>query len=434
MRRWLRGACVGALVLAACTDRAPREEDAAGAAQAAADAGAHDGASADGAASETIDGSSFDDPTIPLDTIPERCRGFDVRGLEYSPGGDVLPNTCAPFHRTRNNPHAVRCIDADATWSSGWPGDEWCILPPAPEHGFQLHLAPARYADPEPAFVAAPRAEITENYYVKAPTSERRDFDRYNVRARPGTHHVFVSALARTHADGWSHDGAVGSEGWRVIAAAQRLDQDLPHETLDVAPENVGVGDHVEKAQQIAFSLHHFNPGDAPALREAWVNFWYAEVRRPIEGIGIFADKRDLAIPPGEHRKLHYRCVADGRTRIVTLWGHRHASTERFGAWIERASGASVSVYESFDFADMPTYQYDSITTNPTPNLAARVDGAYSGVLELEPGDDLHFVCDITNRSEVPLRFANEVLTGEMCGLFGTRVGGPLCEQGERVE
>jgi hypothetical protein len=43
--------------------------------------------------------------------IEKSCRGFDLEGAKYSPGGDVLPNKCEPFHPTTNNPYAVRCID-----------------------------------------------------------------------------------------------------------------------------------------------------------------------------------------------------------------------------------------------------------------------------------------------------------------------------------
>jgi hypothetical protein len=116
-----------------------------------------------------------------------------------------------------------------------------------------------------------------------------------------------------------------------------------------------------------------------------------------------------------------------GSTRIITLNGHRHAWTDRFGVWLERPSGENVPIYESFDYNDMPTYQYDSVSTNPTPSVETQSDGAFSGQLEVNAGDRLHFVCDITNGSGGALRFANEVQTGEMCILFGSRTGAALC-------
>jgi hypothetical protein len=71
---------------------------------------------------------------------------------------------------------------------------------------------------------------------------------------------------------------------------------------------------------------------------------------------------------------------------------------------------------------------------------AARVDGAVSGVVDLEPGDELHFNCHIEYTAEralavdapvMPsqqgnLRFANEAYRGEMCIQFGNVTGGSL--------
>jgi len=198
---------------------------------------------------------------------------------------------------------------------------------------------------------------------------------------------------------------------------------------LAVPPENDGLGARLRARDQFSFNLHHFNMGEAPILREAWVNVWYkpeAEVVDEMEGIAIFGNPADVSIQPGVHKELHYVCDVSGSTRVITLNGHRHLNTDRFGVWLERG-GEDIPVYESFYYTDMPTYQYDSLSMNPTPDLATKTDGAYSGMLELRAGDKLHFVCDITNRIEQPLRFANEVETGEMCILFGSRTGASLC-------
>jgi hypothetical protein len=70
------------------------------------------------------------------------CKGFEVLGLQYSPGGSVLPNTCKPYDPITNNPFAIRCIDADPSYSTGFPGDASCILPPPPELGLQFGVHP----------------------------------------------------------------------------------------------------------------------------------------------------------------------------------------------------------------------------------------------------------------------------------------------------
>jgi len=379
------------------------------------------------------------DPTTPFAMLPDNCKGFEVLGLTNSPGGDVLPNTCAPYNSLFNNPYAIRCVDADPSFSTGYPGDEFCILPPDPTQGTQVQVAPADLANPDAKFIMQPGEEVTDYYYTKAPNAEEHWFYRVNVRMRAGSHHMINRMLDAAHADGWSAvgDGIGQSSGSRSFPGAQRPDTDRPQGTFEVPPENAGLGDHLLANQQFSLNLHHFNFTDKPELRQVWINIWYkdkAEVTDEMGGIAIFGNPLDVAVPAGEHRELHYRCDVTGNTRIITLNGHRHTWTDRFGVWLEKASGETVPLYESFDYSDMPTYQYDSISMNPTPDLATKTDGALTGLLNVVPGDQLHFVCDINNTSSQQLRFANEVMTGEMCILFGSRTGDALCGSGTRVQ
>jgi hypothetical protein len=75
--------------------------------------------------------------------------------------------------------------------------------------------------------------------------------------------------------------------------------------------------------------------------------------------------------------------------------------------------------------------------TNPTPNAATRTDGAASGIVMLEKGDQLHFNChiDYTNaraatnpnapspEANGTLKFADETFKAEMCLLYGNTTG-----------
>jgi hypothetical protein len=145
-----------------------------------------------------------------------------------------------------------------------------------------------------------------------------------------------------------------------------------------------------------------------------------------------------MAINPGQTVDYHYTLSAAQRVRIVTLFGHRHAWTTNFSAWIDRG-GETEIMYQSFDWYDEPTYRYDSLTTNPMPNHATLTDGAASGVRWLEPGEMLHFNCRIqftdarASAVDAPqspgeigqLNFANEAFTAEMCILFGQTAEGP---------
>lgn len=104
-------------------------------------------------------GSSMDATRTTFEDLPAECRGFDVKGLKYSPGGSILPNKCAPFDGLRNNPYAIRCIDADPDYRSDFPGDEYCILPPQREHGTQVHITPSTTEEIE-TFVLGPGADV----------------------------------------------------------------------------------------------------------------------------------------------------------------------------------------------------------------------------------------------------------------------------------
>jgi hypothetical protein len=130
---------------------------------------------------------------------------------------------------------------------------------------------------------------------------------------------------------------------------------------------------------------------------------------------------------------LHYSWNITKPVRIVEAFGHRHAWTTNFSAWVENSDGKTDILYQSFEWLDEPTYRYDSLTKNPTPAPDAKTDGASSGVRMLMPGQKLHFNCHIeytqeratTEKAPMPseigtLRFANEAFTGEMCILFGS--------------
>jgi hypothetical protein len=49
-------------------------------------------------------------------------------------------------------------------------------------------------------------------------------------------------------------------------------------------------------------------------------------------------------------------------------------------------------MYDSFSWLEMPTYQLDSVTTNPVPNVAGQGGGAISGLLLLHQGDEVSLV------------------------------------------
>jgi hypothetical protein len=379
------------------------------------------------------------DPSQPLGQIPAQCRGFEVLGLEHSPGGSTLPNTCAPFDGTLNNPYAIRCVDADPSYETKYPGDAYCILPPPETLGTQIHVGPADNATPG-EFELAGGAEISNFYYVNAPNSEVRYFYRTNWRMRPGGHHMLIAMLDQDQADGWTARGDMGSDfsgRGKSFGGAQRGSVDRPQGVLAVPPENAGLGQQLAARQQFSLNLHHINVTDLPMLREVWINVWYVneqEVTKPVLTFAGTGNPADVAVPAGQRRRLEYKCAVTSDTRIISLYGHYHAHGQRFGIAVVRASGERLSVYESFDWEDIPVYQYDSLSRNPLASVDASIDGAASGLLMLKSGDALHFECNIDNDSDQALRFVDEAITGEMCIMFGAYTGANPCGSVQRVQ
>jgi hypothetical protein len=107
-----------------------------------------------------------------------------------------------------------------------------------------------------------------------------------------------------------------------------------------------------------------------------------------------------------------------GEGRIISMFGHRHAATERFAVFLNEDL-----VYDSWDWVESRVFNYDSITDNPPPAPAMRVDGAASGMLPVKAGDEVRFECHVNNTTDGTLTFRNELYTGEMCILFGSTVG-----------
>jgi hypothetical protein len=371
--------------------------------------------------------------------LPDECKGLKLEGLTESPGGSVLPNKCADFESTHNNPYAIRCVDADASYKTDYPGDEYCILPPPSELGTQVHVGPDDMNNPG-EFKLPSGDEENTLYWVNAHNEEDHYYYRTNWRMRPGSHHMIINITDEDHADGWLADMPdapadarnIGGAGFdssgksRGFGGSQRPNLDRPQGVLDTPPENVGIGAVLKAKQQFSFNLHHLNTTGGAVLREAWVNVWYMnkeDVTKEMKGLAASGSPKDVMIPAKQRTVLKYKCDVEANSRIITMNGHRHAHTDRFSVWVKKPSGEEIRAYESFNWQDMPTFQYDSVSTNPSPNVGSQVDGASSGVLEVAQGDQVYFLCDINNTLDAPLKFANEAIDGEMCILFGSYVG-----------
>ena len=387
------------------------------------------------------------------------CKGFDVRGLKYSPGGSVLPDTCKPFDVLTNNQYAIRCIDAMPNFKTPFPGDEYCILPPPPDQGFQVGVHPggnrgyweklwagdySLYRDPEVTgpYELPAGGEIVQNYDAafEGP-AEQRYFYRRQFRGRYGSHHGTADfSKKRVEVEGWQDNGDFMFTAAPLITV-QNAHTDFPQSSLEIAPEEMGVGYPVSSSG-VYLNLHHFNSTDKPLLRESWINVWYVpadEITKMAQSLTVLLE---VNYPIGKVTSNAGSARATGETQVLSLYGHHHAWTTRFHAWIERTGAHDELIYDSYNFWDMPTFSYNSLVKNPTPGMEG-LAGASSGPITLHTGDVIRFECRVDTTQKradelgvelpsAPLRYGNQVFDAEMCLLMGQATGAPIGIAGGR--
>jgi hypothetical protein len=284
-----------------------------------------------------------------------------------------------------------------------FPGDEYCILPPPADKGFQVHLGPSNYDNPEPSFVMEPGTETT----VQLSSTSGNDKDVYyywrQYRMRPGSHHWIVTANGKR------------------IGGTQNLVKDTPDRGI-IAPENQGVGMPLAARAQLGHSLHYYNFTDKPMIKEVWMNVWYRDAKDVTEPALEMFSMLGMGIAPGAHVIKHGACTVNGTGRLLTLYGHVHAHNKRFSAWRTRG-GQKMLLHQAFDWVHPGVSEFSSLTMNPALDPNSEVDGGYSGVVDLKPGDVIDFECDIVNDTNNVFVGQNEAEDDEMCIMVGDSAG-----------
>jgi hypothetical protein len=297
-----------------------------------------------------------------------------------------------------------------------YAGDEYCILPPPPDKGFQLHIGPSDYDNPEAKYLLAPGEESTDDFPAIAGNEEKVFFYYRQYRMRPGAHHMIAT-------DKGGAGTGVSGQG-RRIATSNNPREDSPRDGI-IAPENKDVGIPLEANAKLNVSLHSINVTDEPVLREIWVNFWYrdpAEVTEPAQEL-FAVGSTSFAIQPKEDTILGpYNCTVQAPGRMLWFYGHRHANNVRFSAWRVRGEQRDL-FYEAYDWEDVLLLDYSSQITNPMADREKEIEGGWSGILDLEAGDKLEWECHVINQTDGVLRFTNNTFTGEMCIMDGEMVG-----------
>lgn len=357
-------------------------------------------------------------PAIPMQP------GVDKNRPMVGPGQRAQdPNYC----KERRVSYSKPCSDDPdpCKLNSGFPGDEFCWPAPAPGEGIQIHVGPKDYKNPEELakYVIDPGSEFNNSVIAHIPVTEERFYNRVRVSMRPGSHHWLSSVIGGQPEERF-YEGEEGcyeasSEFYGTIGGGQTLIYDNPPGGMP-APENAGVGGSLPPNASVCMNLHAYNYAQEPHIREMWINIYFvdkAQVTTPTEPIALMGGL-DLNLPPGETRELVYTQPFAAPGRIIQLWGHRHVWTPRFAVWINENL-----IYDSWDWRESVVFNYDSITANPAPNPALKIDGASTGPLMVKEGDNLKFSCLVENGSDQTLTWRNDLYGGEMCNLWGTTVG-----------
>jgi hypothetical protein len=312
---------------------------------------------------------------------------------------------------------------------SGFPGDEACLAAPDPSEGIQIHIGPTDYTDAAQIaqFVVQPGDEVDACWSFHTPNDTDVYYQAFELRGRPGTHHIINTMYHSDLTDGGftvCRDGGVGISPDILSSLPSASKPYMPRAA--VAPENADFGNLMPAHAPTQADLHYFNATDQPILREFWLNLYLIPKEQvkenPIQirgmgGLSWIASP----IPAKTHKIYAYTCAIPSDGRIVELLGHTHAHGIRETAWIRHASGDRTQVFEQYDYRSPQIFYYDSVAQNPA--FSAGQPGAASGLLPVKAGDALDWECEVNNDSAVGLTYTNQVQTGEMCNIWGQSIG-----------
>jgi hypothetical protein len=307
--------------------------------------------------------------------------------------------------------------------------DHACLPAPKSDQGFQIHVGPSNYDDPEEVakFIMKPGEESSECYTLRLPNTETLTYQTFVLSGRAGTHHIIntlYSGDLPTDTWGGCRD-ARGNDNVKQIGALPGASKAYMPRGV-VAPEYEHVGRTLEPDSILSADMHYFNFTDKDIIREFWINLYYAppdtvtQLADGIRGFGGLSWNRE-PIEPGTDNVYRYECPIKGNGSIMSLLGHYHAHGKRFTAALKRSNGQIDKVFEMYDYLEPATFEYNTLTDNP--EFTTSTSGAVSGPLAVSDGDVLQWECHIINDGDVGLRYINEVQNGEMCNVWGYSVG-----------
>src|SRR6185436_11413955 len=219
--------------------------------------------------------------TVPLSGCSSNEKNENTQAANPGPGGTEDSGAREPV-RCNSASSAKPCSDDPDPCGlhSGYEGDEYCVLPPPPGKGIQIHFGPNDYKDPAEIakYVLKPGEEFNAYGIAHVPALEDHYYNYVQIRMRPGSHHLINTVVQGTDLpEGFGTAGS-GCGGTTIggFAGTQNLVRDMPPGGVQ-APENVGLGSKLPGNSSICLNHHSYNFTDQVRIREVWMNVWFVD-------------------------------------------------------------------------------------------------------------------------------------------------------------
>ena len=165
------------------------------------------------------------------------------------------------------------------------------------------------------------------------------------------------------------HDRRLSGNPVGSFPGTQNLIRNMPPGGIQ-APENVGLGSKLTGEHQALPELSQLTTSIRTSRSSAKCGSTLVRRRSGRHAKGVDRDGHRGAVP-GHPAALAEGADDDrdrhGEGRIINLFGHRHAATDRFAVWKN-----DDLVYDSWNWQESVAFDYDSITKNPPLDEAGR--------------------------------------------------------------
>ena len=315
---------------------------------------------------------------------------------------------------------------APCSFDTGFPGDDACLLPPAPDEGVQIDIGPARYDDPVEVarFTLDLGDEREECFSFHLPNAADAEYDEWEFSARPGLHHTVYTQYRIEVSDG-QLDVCLDdyADAQQLFAGVMPAPQRPRVQRRAAPPENASIAYPLPARGPAQARMHHFNTTNSKVLRESWLNLYFPR-KPPSEQAGYaqLTAGITLTMLPGEERAASSQ-LSHQRSRAAALLDEphvaRHAPRDARGSAVPTASGS-----RSWSRRRPTRPPSSTSTASPrTRRSSPESPGAFSGILEFDRGDSFEWTCQIANFGNGPITHRNADGRGAVCDLVGATTG-----------